>query len=806
MCPVDAAGPCGKTWSGCVAVSMAQVMKFWGYPSSGDSSFSYNHFKYGQQSANFGTATYNWSGMPNTSGNAEISKLMYHLGVSVRMNYGVSGSGAYFSAVQHAITKYFRYSTNVVCINKYGYSDANWAALLKKELDESRPIMFAGGTHAFVLDGYQTGNYFHVNWGWGGSYDGYFLITNLKPGSSDYTTSQSAFIGTVPKTLEPTISASEIKDISCGTVISDSTNDGTNKINKYKNSYLQTTGNEKFYSITTSVTGRLKAKLTGLKGKSLRLFILSYPHRDSLLVMGDSIINYNNAKPGKYYIIVDGLYGENGSYNLKVICPDNKPDLTIQNTSVDPYYIESNQTNITLKCCVKNIGNLASTGTKTIFYYSEDNSLNAGDVKLDSISVPALNPGDSVLLTQIVNMTVITEGFRYILFEADPQNSVVETDETDNISPVYFQGIPESVMNCSTAVPLQSGIWYNGNTETQGVSLIASYLEMRGYTGKEVIHSITPLYEGVSTISFSKNKSKMLSCFVLSACSENKLETTVYGEGAQMDTANVMSFKMIKNNTYYLVVDGSQGSTGEYWLKVELADSCPKPQITLYGDSTVCEGINPYLTATNGYSAYQWYSNGFPVITATSQYFSASESGNYQVEVSENGCTARSGYKTITINSTPKPSIIPVGTDSIQSTVSADSYEWYYNEVKNSLTAQTIKPEQYGGYKVIAILNTCKSEKSEVYSYTLTDIGEINNSTISILPNPSNGIFTIRNNGNPISNGTIEIFTVTGNVLYRQNMKEFKETLVDFTSKPKGIYLLKIYDGSNYKVIQLIKE
>ncbi|MEA3446592.1 MAG: CUB domain-containing protein, partial [Bacteroidota bacterium] len=61
--------------------------------------------------------------------------------------------------------------------------------LIKNEIDNNRPTIYVGysnaGGHAWNCDGYQN-DYFHMNWGWGGSYNGYFLIDNLSPGSSNF--------------------------------------------------------------------------------------------------------------------------------------------------------------------------------------------------------------------------------------------------------------------------------------------------------------------------------------------------------------------------------------------------------------------------------------------------------------------------------------------------------------------------------------------------------------------------------------------------------------------------------------------
>jgi len=171
---------------------MAQIMKFWSYPTTGSGFHSYNHSRYGTLSANFGSTTYDWSAMPNnvTSANNAVATLMYHCGVSVDMNYGVSatgGSGAYHTDVVTALKTYFGYSSGVKRELRSSYSQSQWISLLKNELNAGRPIQYAGygsgGGHSFVCDGYDNNDFFHFNWGWGGSSDGYFSVNALNPGN-----------------------------------------------------------------------------------------------------------------------------------------------------------------------------------------------------------------------------------------------------------------------------------------------------------------------------------------------------------------------------------------------------------------------------------------------------------------------------------------------------------------------------------------------------------------------------------------------------------------------------------------------
>lgn len=172
-------GPCGHVYAGCVACAMAQIMKYWNYPTTGFGSHSYVHGTYGQQSANFGTTTYQWDQMPHGiwNSNPAIATIMYHCGVSVNMNYSPSGSGAYSNDVETALRNYFGY-----CAAKYylksSFSEERWIAHLKSELDLSRPVYYSGASdnagHAFVCDGYDDNDLFHFNFGWSGSGDAYY--------------------------------------------------------------------------------------------------------------------------------------------------------------------------------------------------------------------------------------------------------------------------------------------------------------------------------------------------------------------------------------------------------------------------------------------------------------------------------------------------------------------------------------------------------------------------------------------------------------------------------------------------------
>ena len=200
LCPYDNTYN-DRTVTGCVATAMAMVMKFFNFPPSGISNHSYSTARYGTLSANFSGTTYNWASMPNTvtAANTAVATLMYHCGVSVDMDYNVGsqgGSGAYVissaspvtNCTEYALKTYFGYASTLQGLTRANYTNTAWIALLKTELNASRPIIYAGygtgGGHCFVCDGYNDSDYFHFNWGWSGNYDGYFLIDALNPGGT----------------------------------------------------------------------------------------------------------------------------------------------------------------------------------------------------------------------------------------------------------------------------------------------------------------------------------------------------------------------------------------------------------------------------------------------------------------------------------------------------------------------------------------------------------------------------------------------------------------------------------------------
>jgi hypothetical protein len=211
MCPADPAGSVGHAIVGCVPVAMGQIMYYYRWPDHGTGSYTYVDSTYGIQHANFDSTWYRWNNMKNaiTSSDSGIAQLLYHLGVSVDLVYGPSSSGMYNHKAAYALRTYFKYSPET----QYLYRDStnlNWDSVIIAHLNRKMPLYYAGWSvpniegHAFVCDGYQGSDYFHFNFGWSGSDNGYYYPDNLTPGGYNFNLAQELIINIYPDTINYT--------------------------------------------------------------------------------------------------------------------------------------------------------------------------------------------------------------------------------------------------------------------------------------------------------------------------------------------------------------------------------------------------------------------------------------------------------------------------------------------------------------------------------------------------------------------------------------------------------------------------
>ena len=224
QCPTIGSSYCA---TGCVATAMAQVMKYHEWPKEKCEQIpSYRSSDAVGTLAALPGVVFDWSNMKDTYSYSiastdvsaqAVAQLMRYCGQSVEMKYNTGSSSANIYSMVGALKNYFNYDVGVHKEPRKNYNIDDWNNLIYRELTEKRPVVISGkssgGGHAFICDGYDADDYFHINWGWGGGSDAYFLLSVLNPydnsgtGASStrdgYSASNYAVVGIQPPTENP---------------------------------------------------------------------------------------------------------------------------------------------------------------------------------------------------------------------------------------------------------------------------------------------------------------------------------------------------------------------------------------------------------------------------------------------------------------------------------------------------------------------------------------------------------------------------------------------------------------------------
>lgn len=178
--------------SGCVATCIEQVLSYYRYPEAlKDTLKGWTTDHYSISDVEPGTRI-DWDNILDDYRNTyteeqakAVADLTFYCGMASHMNWGLSSSSANLGRAFEPLWKVFGYET-VVYLSRAMYSSPKWNAMLRNELENGRPICYTGHNmalsgHAFNIDGVDEEGYYHLNWGYGGKYDGYFDLDFLNP-------------------------------------------------------------------------------------------------------------------------------------------------------------------------------------------------------------------------------------------------------------------------------------------------------------------------------------------------------------------------------------------------------------------------------------------------------------------------------------------------------------------------------------------------------------------------------------------------------------------------------------------------
>lgn len=190
--------------TGCVATALGILLQYCQYPAeleNGQPSF------WGQQVT---YKPYDWTKMPKSKPATEeeieeVSTLLWHIGVNVEMVYGLDKSEARYTNARTFLVDNAQFNKGTRFLNKEDFFWQEWKKMIRETIKGSDgrgyPLVYWGGDHMFIIDGYDPNEYFHVNWGWGGDCNGYFLLTALETERGSYNNGCAMIQGAVPRTV-----------------------------------------------------------------------------------------------------------------------------------------------------------------------------------------------------------------------------------------------------------------------------------------------------------------------------------------------------------------------------------------------------------------------------------------------------------------------------------------------------------------------------------------------------------------------------------------------------------------------------
>lgn len=365
LCP-DVNGQ--MTYTGCVATAIAQVLKVYEYPATGQGSVSYN-WNNRTLSLDFSEITFDWDNMLDTYRGVNatdeqkhaVAELMYACGIASYMNYGTGGSGANSINTAVGMVNNFNYDLGIRYLLRDYYPLPQWCTMIHNELAQGKPVYYSGANsqvgHAFVLDGYRKSDgLFHVNWGWGGMSDGYFAITTLDPDSqgiggstAGYALGQGAILNLKPAEAGSKISPEFVAE---GNLMTPDTH-----LDRAEEEYVTITAEDGgFYSLSlASMTVEFGVRLTAADNTSTEIFWAYEPI---------SIQPYNGFSG---FEIATSLFPEEGEYILT-------PIARVGDEVYDVHYYVSDNSSLKVSCTpeyidfeqLNTIGQLTLTGARAL--------------------------------------------------------------------------------------------------------------------------------------------------------------------------------------------------------------------------------------------------------------------------------------------------------------------------------------------------------------------------------------------------------------------------------------------------------
>lgn len=185
--------------TGCMPTALAQILYYWKSTAGAKALDAYTTHTNEIKMPALPATTFDYNLMQDeydadaTDASAqEVAKLMLYCGQAFKVDYQELESGA--NGGSDVFVNNFYFDIHGRDLKRVFDSSTEWDAALYGEMKAGRPVFMSALTylvgHGFVIDGYDGNGLYHINWGWNGTNNGFYLLDVARPGDEGFVALQ----------------------------------------------------------------------------------------------------------------------------------------------------------------------------------------------------------------------------------------------------------------------------------------------------------------------------------------------------------------------------------------------------------------------------------------------------------------------------------------------------------------------------------------------------------------------------------------------------------------------------------------
>lgn len=189
--------------SGCGAVAVAQLMKYYEWPKVVSGDFTYKDTKNNLRTIKMDGTKIDWNAtkgvyLYNDPQAKTLDPLMKRVAMALKVDFGNKNTTNWSKYIKRAMTMNFGYSPGMFLVSRDDVDEATMIHLIREELKAEGPSILSGGHHQFVCDGAYD-DFLHLNMGWSGSYDGWYRFPVVRKEINKNSFIDTALLNIIPE-------------------------------------------------------------------------------------------------------------------------------------------------------------------------------------------------------------------------------------------------------------------------------------------------------------------------------------------------------------------------------------------------------------------------------------------------------------------------------------------------------------------------------------------------------------------------------------------------------------------------------